>query len=81
MDVSLPQASLGFLNSILTVAGGLGLIIFSTPAVVFAIVPLFIIYYRVQVMPLPCHATSCVWPLCCGRFRDELNVCHRAQGM
>ena len=49
MDVSLPQASLGFLNSILTVAGGLGLIIFSTPAVVFAIVPLFIIYYRVQV--------------------------------
>ena len=52
MDVALPQASLAFLNSMLTVAGGLGLIIVSTPAVTVAIVPLFIIYYRVQASPL-----------------------------
>lgn len=38
-----------FLNSLLNVAGGLGLIVLSTPATVVALVPLFAVYYRVQV--------------------------------
>ena len=49
VDTQLPQASLMFLNSVLNVAGGLGLIILSTPATVVALVPLFAVYYRVQV--------------------------------
>ena len=41
-----------FMNSMLNVAGGLALITLSTPAVVFGLVPLFIVYYRVQATPL-----------------------------
>ena len=51
VDVSLPQASLMFMNSVLSVVGGLALIVLSTPAVCVAVVPLFAVYYRVQVLP------------------------------
>ena len=49
VDTQLPQAALMFLNSTLNVIGGLGIIVISTPAVLVALVPLFAMYYRVQV--------------------------------
>ena len=43
-----------FMNSLLSVLGGLALIVASTPAVCVALVPLFFVYYRLQVRAACC---------------------------